>query len=50
MPLALSLNSANVPVESIGKLHYRDEKDPAGFDAEHMPMAVINDVGTDWRI
>ncbi len=42
------LQSAGVPVESIGKLHYRDEKDPAGFDIEHIPMMVVNGVGMVW--
>jgi len=35
-------------VESIGKLHYRDAKDPAGFDEEHIPMQVANGVGMVW--
>ncbi len=42
------LQSARVPVESIGKLHYRDENDPAGFDIEHIPMQVINGTGMVW--
>lgn len=28
-------------MESIGKLHYRNEEDPVGFDAEHIPMHVV---------
>lgn len=43
-----ALQGAGVPVESIGKLHYRDEKDPAGFDKEHIPMQVVNGVGMVW--
>lgn len=43
-----ALQSANVPVESIGKLHYRDIADPAGFDSEHIPMMVANGVGMVW--
>ena len=43
-----ALQEKNVPVESIGKLHYRDEKDPAGFDAEHLPMMVQGGVGMVW--
>ena len=43
-----ALQEKNVPVESIGKLHYRDKKDPAGFDAEHLPMMVQGGVGMVW--
>lgn len=42
------LQSAGVPVESIGKLHYRDESDPAGFDIEHLPMMVVDGIGMVW--
>ncbi|MEM7683641.1 MAG: sulfatase-like hydrolase/transferase [Pseudomonadota bacterium] len=42
------LQGAGVPVESIGKLHYRAEEDPAGFDAEHIPMMVAGGVGMVW--
>lgn len=42
------LQAAGVPVESIGKLHYRDEADPAGFDKEHMPMMVVDGIGMVW--
>lgn len=35
-------------VESIGKLHYRDERDQAGFDVEHIPMQVVDGVGMVW--
>ncbi len=42
------LQGAGVPVESIGKLHYRSDEDPAGFDVEHMPMQVVNGVGMVW--
>ncbi len=27
-------------VESIGKLHYRSESDPTGFDRQHLPMHI----------
>ena len=37
-----------VRVESIGKLHYRDAEDPAGFDAEHIPMHVVGGHGMVW--
>ena len=43
-----ALQSAGVPVESIGKLHYRDENDSTGFDHEHMPMMVADGVGMVW--
>ena len=43
-----ALQEAGVPVESIGKLHYRHEEDPAGFDVEHIPMQVAGGVGMVW--
>lgn len=42
------LQAKSVPVESIGKLHYRDAADPAGFDVEHIPMMVKDGVGMVW--
>lgn len=42
------LQAAGIPVESIGKLHYRSDEDPAGFDTEHIPMQVANGVGMVW--
>lgn len=42
------LQAAGQPVESIGKLHYRKQGDPAGFDREHIPMHVVNGVGMVW--
>ncbi len=42
------LQDANIPVESIGKLHYRHAEDPAGFDVEHIPMQVADGVGMVW--
>lgn len=42
------LQQGGVPVESIGKLHYRAEDDPAGFDTEHIPMMVANGIGMVW--
>ena len=42
------LQGADVAVESLGKLHYRDEEDPAGFDVEHIPMMVAGGVGMVW--
>ena len=43
-----ALQDKGVPVESIGKLHYRAPEDPAGFDAEHIPMMVAGGVGMVW--
>ena len=43
-----ALQTAGVPVESIGKLHYRDIADAAGFDVEHIPMMVADGVGMVW--
>ncbi len=42
------LQSKGVAVESIGKLHYRAQEDPAGFDVEHIPMMVAGGVGMVW--
>lgn len=43
-----ALQSAGIPVESIGKLHYRAKEDPAGFDVEHIPMMVAGGTGMVW--
>lgn len=43
-----ALQARGVPVESIGKLHYRSAEDPAGFDVEHIPMMVHDGVGMVW--
>lgn len=43
-----ALQSGGIPVESIGKLHYRAPEDPAGFDIEHLPMMVADGVGMVW--
>lgn len=43
-----ALQNAGVPVESIGKLHYRDPSDPVGFDRMHSPMMVADGVGMVW--
>jgi choline-sulfatase len=42
------LQQHRVRVESIGKLHYRHEEDPAGFDREHIPMHVVGGHGMVW--
>ncbi len=43
-----ALQKADVPVESIGKLHYRDASDPSGFDVQHIPMQVAGGHGMVW--
>lgn len=43
-----ALQAKGIPVESIGKLHYRSDEDPAGFDVEHIPMQVADGVGMVW--
>ncbi len=42
------LQDHGVRVESIGKLHYRNTEDPAGFDVEHLPMHVAGGHGMVW--
>jgi len=42
------LQREGVRVESIGKLHYRNEDDPVGFDREHIPMHVVGGHGMVW--
>jgi choline-sulfatase len=39
------LQEAGHAVLSIGKLHYRDEADPTGFDAQVAPMHVVDGIG-----
>jgi choline-sulfatase len=39
------LQSAGIRVESVGKLHYRREEDPVGFDRQHIPMHITDGVG-----
>lgn len=43
-----ALQAQETRVESIGKLHYRFEEDPAGFDVEHIPMQVAGGTGMVW--
>lgn len=43
-----ALQDKGIRVESIGKLHYRDAEDPAGFDVEHIPMQVAGGHGMVW--
>jgi len=40
------LQNAGVPVESIGKLHYRRDEDPLGFDKRQVPMYIKDGVGS----
>ena len=42
------LQAKGVPVESIGKLHYRHAEDDDGFDHKHIPMMVVDGVGMVW--
>ncbi len=42
------LQNAGIPVQSIGKLHYRAEEDPTGFDEEHLPMHIYKGHGMVW--
>jgi choline-sulfatase len=39
------LQDANICVNSIGKLHYRFDNDPTGFDEQFIPMHIANGVG-----
>ncbi len=43
-----ALQDAGVCVESIGKLHYRRDDDPSGFDRQHLPMHVVDGIGMVW--
>lgn len=43
-----ALQQAGIPVESIGKLHYRHEGDDSGFDQQHIPMHVVDGIGMVW--
>lgn len=40
------LQDAKIPVQSIGKLHYRAETDPLGFDEKHIAMYIKDGVGS----
>jgi choline-sulfatase len=42
------LQAGNVRVESIGKLHYANDRDPTGFDRQHHPMHLAEGVGQVW--
>lgn len=42
------LQSQGIRVESVAKLHYRAEEEPAGFDAEHLSMHGVGGCGVVW--
>lgn len=42
------LQTAGISVTSIGKLHYRAEADPTGFDQQILPMHILNGIGQVW--
>ena len=42
------LQERGMRVESIGKLHYRNESDPTGFDRQQLPMHIAEGVGLIW--
>jgi choline-sulfatase len=42
------LQAGKVRVESIGKLHYRKQDDPTGFDLQHRPMHLWKGIGQVW--
>jgi choline-sulfatase len=42
------LQAGNVRVESIGKLHYVNDRGPTGFDRQHLPMHLDEGIGQVW--
>jgi choline-sulfatase len=44
----MQLQAANIRVESIGKLHYRNTEDPTGFDRQHLSMHLFQGIGQVW--
>lgn len=42
------LQAAGIATTSIGKLHYRREEDPTGFDEQVLPMHIAGGVGQVW--
>jgi len=42
------LRTANVRTESIGKLHYADDRAGTGFDRQHHPMHLADGIGQIW--
>ncbi|MGE3245566.1 MAG: sulfatase-like hydrolase/transferase [Beijerinckiaceae bacterium] len=43
-----ALHGEGVGVVSIGKLHYRNDSDPTGFDEQIVPMHIMDGVGQIW--
>lgn len=43
-----TLHDAGINVTSIGKLHYRNDSDPTGFDEQIVPMHIMDGVGQIW--
>ncbi|SFC22030.1 choline-sulfatase [Polaromonas sp. OV174] len=43
-----SLQRNGMRVESMGKLHYRNESDDTGFDKQHSPMHIAGGIGLIW--
>lgn len=42
------LQAAGISVTSIGKLHYRSEQDPTGFDRQILPIHIAGGIGQVW--
>jgi len=42
------LQAEGLRVESIGKLHYRNDTDPTGFDRQYEPMHILDGIGLLW--
>lgn len=42
------LQASGLRVEAIGKLHYRNETDPTGFDRQYEPMHIMDGIGLVW--
>ena len=42
------LQAAGMRVESIGKLHFRNEADPTGFNRQYEPMHILDGIGQLW--
>jgi choline-sulfatase len=42
------LQADGIRVESIGKLHYTNDRDPTGFQHQHEPMHIADGIGLLW--
>ena len=42
------LRRHQIPVDSIGKLHFRNESDDTGFDHQDIPMHIKDGIGQIW--